>query len=267
MRTSLVGSRIGRRVLATLRLPAVLALVCATAATAQSRFGGWGQTELAYDGQLTFVRLGWREGTYGVPIAGGGVNFWLHEFPRAEQNLMSAVGDFTLIDARTDGSLWLTLGDPELFKHPIVTMWEPGFWIMTDEEAQALRRYLQKGGFVIFNDFEGPQWANFEAQMNRVMPGLQWVRLDGTHLVFDAFFKLEDIEIHAPNPVNHHLRGRRPEYFGLFEDNDPSRRMMAIANYNTNLGEYWQAPRFYEPDALSRAFGLGVNYMIYGMTH
>jgi hypothetical protein len=267
MRTRRVGRRFGMRVLAACRVPVVLALACATAATAQSRFGGWGQTELSYDGQLTFVRLGWRDGTYGAPTAGGGVNFWLHEFPRAEQNLMSAVGDFTLIDARTDGSLLMTLGDPELFKHPIVTMWEPGFWTMTEEEAVALRQYLQKGGFVIFNDFEGPQWANFEAQTKRVIPGAQWLRLDDTHPVFDTFFRLEDTAIHAPNPLNHHLRGRSPEYFGLFEDNDPSRRMMAIANYNTNLGEYWQTPEFYALDALSRAFGLGVNYMIYGMTH
>ena len=46
-------------------------------------------------------------------------------------------------------------------------MQEPGFWIMTDAEAAHLRAYLLKGGFVIFNDFEGQQWGNFEAQMRR----------------------------------------------------------------------------------------------------
>ena len=52
---------------------------------------------------------------------------------------MTVLKDFTLIDAKTDASLILTLDDPDLFKHPIVTMWEPGFWVMTDEEAERLR--------------------------------------------------------------------------------------------------------------------------------
>ena len=44
-------------------------------------------------------------------------------------------------------SLILTLNDPNLFKHPIALMQEPGFWVMTDEEAERLRAYLLKGGF------------------------------------------------------------------------------------------------------------------------
>ncbi len=49
-------------------------------------------------------------------------------------------------------------------------MWEPGFWVMTDREAERLRAYLLKGGFVIFHDFELEQWDNLEAQMRRVLP-------------------------------------------------------------------------------------------------
>ena len=250
-----------------LRVLAVFLLSCATVATAQSRFGGWGSTDLPYDGRLTFVRLRWNAGTYGVPVAGQGFNFWLHEFPRAEQNLMTVLEDVTMIDARTDGSLILTLDDAELFKNPIAVMWEPGFWVMTDEQAGRLRDYMLKGGFVIFNDFERFQWDNFEAQMERVLPGARWVPLDETNPIFDSFFRIEQIDV--PHPINHHLYGFTPEYFGLFEDNDPGRRLMAVVNYNTNLAEYWQmaGTGFFPIEAENIGFRLGINYMLYGMTH
>jgi hypothetical protein len=40
-------------------------------------------------------------------------------------------------------------------------MWEPGFWSLTDREAECFRAYLLKGGFAVFEDFDGRQrWAN-----------------------------------------------------------------------------------------------------------
>lgn len=252
-------------------LAAVAVLGGATAVSAQFpgwRFGNWGQTDLPYDGGFTFVRLRWTdEGSYGTRVSGRGEMFWVHEFPRAEQNLMTMLDDFTLVDARTDGSLILTLDDPDLFKYPVALMQEPGFWLLTDAQARHLRAYLLKGGFVIFNDFEGRQWANFEAQMNRVIPGGQWIRLDRSHPIFDQFFRIQRLDI--PNPMYHHLRGLTPEYFGLFEDNDPDGRMMSIANYNTNLAEYWQmgGMGYFPIEPMSVGFELGVNYMVYGLTH
>ena len=81
-------------------------------------------------------------------------NAWNHDFPRAEQNLMALLDELTLIDANRDGSLTLSLDDPQLFRYPIVYMWEPGFWTIGDQEALRFREYLLKGGLAIFDDFE-----------------------------------------------------------------------------------------------------------------
>ena len=250
-----------------LQIVALAALGYVSSISAQSSASGWGHSDLTYEAQMTFVRLRWNSGSHGAPVAGKGINYWLHEFPRAEQNFMATLDDFTFVNARTNGSLVLTLNDPKLFKYPVVTMWEPGFWTLTDIEAQKLREYLLKGGFIIFNDFEGRQWDNFDAQTKRVIPNAAWLSLDKTHPIFSSFFNLEKID--APNPRNHHLFGRTPEYFGLFENNDRSKRLMAIANYNTNLGEYWQTPafRFFPLESLSQGFRLGINYIVYAMTH
>ena len=250
-----------------LRTLAVVVLGCVTALAAQPSSGLWGRRDLRYDARFTFVRLRWSAGTFGALPDGMGINFWLHEFPRAEQNLMSVLGDFTLVNANTDGSLVLPLDDPDLFKHPIAMLWEPGFWVMTDEQAEHLRAYLHKGGFVIFNDFETRQWDNFEAQLKRVLPDAQLIGLDATHPIFNVFFDIEQID--NPNPINHHLAGFTPEYFGVFEDNDPTGRLMAIVNYNTNLGEYWQlaGTGLLPFDAENTGFQIGINYMMYGLTH
>jgi hypothetical protein len=234
---------------------------------AQPMFGQWGQQTSDYDGQFTFVRLRWRSGTDGWQRRGAPNNFWLHEFPLAERNLMAVLGHVTLIDAKTDGSLILTLDDPDLFRYPVAVLWEPGYWIMTDAEAIALRQYLLKGGFLIVNDFELDQWQNFEAQSRRVIPGARWIRLDASHRIFQSFFSIARPDV--PHAAFHHLVGLTPEYYGLFEDNDESKRLLAIANYNTNLAEYWQVADtgFFPIEASNNAFKLGINYVIYGLTH
>ena len=219
------------------------------------------RTDLDYDGQITFVRLRWNSG-FG---RGGFGAAWNHDLPRAEQHLSMIVRELSLVDMRTEGSKILMLDDPELFKYPIAFMWEPGFWNLTDEEASAFRAYLTKGGFAVFEDFDGAQqWAHFEAQMRRVLPEGRLVRLDRTHPIFDSFFRVKDIDA-----IVHPMTGIRPSYYGIFEDNDPRRRLMVVANYDNDVPEYWEwsGQGMYPFDTSNEAYKLGVNYLIYGLTH
>jgi hypothetical protein len=245
----------------------IVILVGALNPLVEPLLGQWGSRALPPDGRLTFVRVRWKRGTNGDGRPAGPNNFWLHEFPSAEQNLMTVLGALTKIEANTESSLVLTLDDPQFFHYPIAMIWEPGYWVMTDVEATRLGEYLKKGGFLIVNDFEREQWSNFEGQMRRAWPGARWLPMDRRHPIFNAFFRIEHPEV--PHAAFHHLAGLTPKYFGLFEDNDPSGRLLAIANYDTNLAEYWQhaSAGFFPVEASNNAFKLGVNYMIYGLTH
>ena len=239
---------------------AVLALLAGTTLLAQPRSGGWGRAERVYDGRFAFVRLRWDAGP------GGRRSFnraWDHDFPDAERNLMAILDELTLIDVDTTSSLILTLDDPQLFKYPIAYMWEPGFWTMSDLEAQRFREYLLKGGFAIFDDFEGNQFVNLQTQMRRVLPEARFVKLDETHRVFDSFFRMKSI--YFPHP----MYGILPTYYGIHEDNDPSKRLMVIANHNNDVAEYWEwSGRGLLPvDPSNEAYKLGVNFMLYGLTH
>jgi hypothetical protein len=225
--------------------------------------GGRHRLDVPYDGRFTMVRLRWRSDAEWA--RGAFRSAWNHDYPRAEEHLSQIVKELTYIDVRMDGSRILTLDDPELFKYPIAFMWEPGFWAMSDRDAESLRAYLLKGGFAIFEDFDGAdQWGNFETQMRRVLPEGRWVKLDDTERIFDSFFKIKDI--HA---IVHPMSRIRPSYYGLYEDNDPSRRLMVVANYDNDVPEYWEwsGEGLFPFDASNEAYKLGVNYLIYGMTH
>ena len=248
-----------------LRIATAVIFIAANAAAVQfDAPGRRHRSDLTYNGQFTFVRLRWKS-DLGFSRRGGFSSAWNHDYPRAEQNLSLMLQELTALDVRTDGSLILTLDDPELFKYPIAFMWEPGFWNLAASEAESFRAYLLKGGFAVFEDFDGEQqWHNFEAQMHLVLPGGRFVRLDNTHRIFDSFFKVNDIDA-----IVHPMSGIRPIYYGIFEDNDPSKRLMVVANYDNDVPEYWEwsGQGLFPFNASNEAYKLGINYVVYGLTH
>jgi len=84
-----------------------------------------------------------------------------------------------------------------------------------------------------------------------------------THPLFHSFFDLPTVNV--PHPSEHVT----PAYYGVFEDDDPSKRMMALANHNSDIAEYWEwsGRGFFPVDTTNDAYKLGVNYIIYGLSH
>jgi hypothetical protein len=99
--------------------------------------------------------------------------------------------------------------------------------------------------------------------MERLLPDHRLVELDVSHPVFDSFFHIESLEFDHPN-----FRARA-RFYGVFEDNDPDGRLMVIVNYNNDIGDYWEwSDTGFIPIELSNeAYKLGVNYIVYAMTH
>jgi hypothetical protein len=214
--------------------------------------------------QITLARLRWGSDP-GGSRRGGFSSAWNHDYPRAEQHLSRILNEITFAAVRTEADVILTLDDPALFNYPIALMWEPGFWNLTDREAESFRAYLLKGGFAIFEDFDGAeQWSVFASQMRRVLPDGRLVRLEKSHPIFDSFFRIKDIDA-----ILHPMYGLKPSYYGIFEDNDPSRRLMVVANFDNDVPEYWEwsGEGMFPFDTSNEAYKLGVNYVIYAATH
>jgi hypothetical protein len=217
-----------------------------------------------YDGRFHFVRIRYTPSLGGMRWVQGRGPSWAHDYPRGERNFTKILDETTFIRTLTEGSNVLTLDDPRLFDYPIAYIIEVAAWDPTDAEVRGLHDYLLKGGFLIVDDFRfPPALDNLEYQMSRVLPGVQFIQLDGSHEIFDSFFRVDPHQVIPPYGPND------PVWYGIFEDNDRSKRLMAIINYDNDISEYWEfSDRGYYPiDLSNEAYKLGVNYIIYGMTH
>jgi len=257
--------RPGRR---TALIASVVSVGLLMAGGLQRRFGDQPGREpdthnIAYDGRFTFARARYETGPGGWYYRG--LPAWAHGYSDAEHNLMSILQELSNFRPRVTQSNVFALDDPALCRYPIVYMTEAGYWVITDREAAAFRAYLLKGGFAIFDDFRGPAgWEVFEANMRRVLPEGRFVDLEPTHPIFHAFFEINSFDI-IPQFYD---RGQ-PVFRGLFEDNDRSKRLLAIVNFNTDVANFWEfsATGFRPIDESNQAYKLGVNYIIYGLTH
>lgn len=218
-----------------------------------------------YDGRYTFFRVRFE------PSSGfGGRGFgrgrtdkkWDHDTPRADRHFMKILEEITMLRPKMDCNVIYAFGDPESFKYPIAYVSEPGFWTQSDDELKGIRDYVNKGGFIIFDDFTGAHWYNFEEQWRRAFPDLQLQPIPKTHPIFDAFYDIRNTEL----PSGY---GPPAEWMGVFEDNDPTKRLIVVANFNADLGELMEfSDEAYVPiDISNEAYKIMTNYVIYAMTH
>jgi hypothetical protein len=212
-------------------------------------------TKVDYDGRFAFVRLRYEGGLRRDPG-------WAHDYPRADWHFQRILEEITLARTYRDESNIMALDDPDLGLYPIAYLSEPGFWTLNAAETEGLRGYLRKGGFIIFDDFRGARdWGNLEARMRDVLPDARWVPLEAAHPIFHSFFEIDELETRGYyGPA---------QFLGIFEDNDPEKRLLAIADYNHDLGEFWEfSDTGWMPvDVTNEAYKYGVNYVIYAMTH
>jgi hypothetical protein len=250
----------------------LLVLIVGTSALAQR--GGYRYVPFdepsnpRYDGRFMFARLKYTVGPGGYYYRRG-VPSWAHGEPFAEENLMKIMDSVSFLAPHIEEGVVLSIDDPELMKYPVAYMTEAGYWVMSDEEGKALASYLKKGGFLIFDDFRDPPlggggFDNFAYNMERVIPGAQFRPMDINHPIFHSFFEIDSFDI-VPQAYDF----TRPAFLGLFEDNDPGKRLMAIINYNTDIAQYWEfsGRGMFPIDDANEAYKLGVNYVIYGLTH
>ena len=223
-----------------------------------------------YDGRFTFVRAKYATAPGGFWYQG--IPSWAHGYPMSEDNLMRIMNEVSYLGARTDAYNVFAFDDPEITKYPITYLTEAGWWTLTDREVEGFRAYLLKGGFTIFDDFKlpgefgsgGGGWDTFEENMTRVLPSAKFVDLEPSHPIFHSFFEITSLR-NFPQAYN----SGPPVFRGLYEDNDPKKRLLMVVNYNTDISQYWEwSGRGLRPfDETNEAYKLGVNYIMYGLTH
>ncbi len=258
-----------RRLLFGLVVALIVAAIPLALFAQRGGFGGFGggrrsfiYDNARYDGQFAFVRIRYLS-----------QNRWSADYPEMDRNLSTMLDALTAITPHLEATNVHTFDDPELMKFPVAYLTEPGYWVPTDAEVVGLRNYLAKGGFLIVDDFFDPydhfgrEWSTFERGIRRVLPDARIDTLDVKHPVFNSFFEIDSL--HIPYPGNWGQRGLYGEFYGIHEDNDPTKDLQVVINYNMDIGDYmeWSATGIYAMAPSNEAYKFGINYIIYGLTH
>jgi len=228
-------------------------VVLAPSAAAQTDYG-FRFVRIQFDsGQSESRGWGW----------GRGGAMWAHDYPVAEENFYTALKRTTSIQVE-EPYLVLELSDDRIYEHPILYLCEPGYWQMTDEEVGRLREYFERGGFILFDDFRGDyEWYNLYEQMQRVLPSVEPRELTAVHPIWSIYYDVDPVA--APSLVSGYQGSRDADsYWGYFDEDG---RLMALANRNQDIGDGWEYPNRNFDNASTVSFQMGINFVIYALTH
>jgi hypothetical protein len=202
-----------------------------------------------------------------------GVSLWTQDFPRADRHFSLAVRRLTRIHVRSVEQP-VNLDEGDAYDWPWLYAVQVGEWGLTGVQGQELREYLLRGGFFMADDFHGnAEWAEFESRIRKALPEFPIREIDDGDPIFHTVYDL-DQRIQVPGEA--HLRAgyksnngpssRGAHWRGIYDDKG---RIIVAISYNSDIGDAWEwadDPR-YPAKFADLAIRLGVNYIVYAMTH
>jgi hypothetical protein len=231
------------------------------------------------NGEWTFARLKYPPvGRYygGFELVGswkeGGSN-WTMDYPRSDRHISEALRRLTRIQTRSVEQP-VDLDDGDQYDWPFLYGVEVGHWDLTDEQAKGMREFLLRGGFFMCDDFHGAiEWDVFSASMRKVFPDRTIVDLSSKEPIFHTVYDL-DSRYQVPGALyldtgltyEKGETGKDPHWRGIFDDTG---RLMVAICHNMDLGDSWEHADNPEYPVKFSDLGIriGVNYMVYAMTH
>jgi hypothetical protein len=199
-----------------------------------------------------------------------GMTLWTQDYPRADRAFAKALGRLTRVQTRSVEEAVNPEEGDEIYNWPWVYGVQVGEWGLTPNQGRILRDYLLRGGFFMADDFHGTEeWEVFVQRMKYVFPDRPLVDIPNDDPIFHTVFDLDDryrITGAEHLAVGYKNDGRVARWLGIYDD---KHRVMVAASFNSDIGDSWEwsdEPRY--PEKFS-ALGIriGVNYVVYAMTH
>ncbi len=204
----------------------------------------------------------------------GFAGYWTMDYPRSDRHLLEGVKRLTRIDARPLEQVVSLDGTDEINNWPVAYAVEVGYMNLPEVQAQQLRDYLDRGGFLMVDDFHANrEWKNFEENLKRIYPNRDWVDIPNSDPIFHVLYDLEDrVQIPGWGSVQQGVtyekdESGRPEHWRAIYD-EKGRVVIAIC-HNMDMGDAWEHsdnPRYPEKMA-SLAYRIAMNYFVYDLTH
>jgi hypothetical protein len=206
-----------------------------------------------------------------------GVSLWSQDFPRADRHFSLAVRRLTRIHVREAEEV-INLDDGDAYDWPWLYAVQVGEWGLTDAQGKALREYLLRGGFFMADDFHGQgEWHEFESRIKRAFPDKDIREIPDDDAIFHIVYDLNE-RIQVPGQAHLGLGwkrginsaggddGKGAHWMGMYDDKG---RVMIAISYNSDIGDAWEYAddAWYPAKFSDLAIRLGVNYIVYSMTH
>ena len=211
-------------------------------------------------------------GAYGNGDWRRGLSIWTQDYPRADRHFSLAMRRLTRIHVRSaEQPVNLDDGD-DVDNYPWLYAVQVGQWKLTDAQAKQMREYLLRGGFFMCDDFWGPgQWENFLESMHRVFPDRAIVDIPNDDPIFHVVYDLTD-RYQVPGAryiqtgVTEKCQGCPARWRGIYDDRG---RLVVAMTFQSDLGDSWEWADDPGYDEKFSALGIriGINYIIYSMTH
>lgn len=205
-----------------------------------------------------FIAARWRFGTNGYIGHMG----WSHNYPNSDRNLNGFLARATGLDVQELSFRIVELGSDEVFEYPFAYVSEPGEMELTEQEVHNLREFIERGGFILMDDFDGPvQWAQMRSQVLRAFPDRDFRPVPMEHPVYSVHTPLEDLQA-----MSAYVPGDGITYYGLYREDGS---LAIMAGHNNDLANFWD---WYGDGSMplkpsTDAFRMGTNAVIYSLTH
>ena len=236
-------------------------------------------TRANFDGRFNFCR-----GYYTSDRREDGGQGWRTDYPGADNNFSVRLGELTNVRIRMkpDGqpdNLVINLSDPLLYHCPILFMEDVGTARFSDEEVARLRAYLLKGGFLEVDDFWGDRaWEQWAGEIGRVLPPDDYPIFDipSDHAIMHTLYDVKGVEqvsnirFWMQSGGRTSERGAESARVNFRGIQDARGRLMVVMAHNTDIPDSWEREgesQEYFDHFSPNGYALGVNIMIYAMTH
>ena len=207
---------------------------------------------------------------YRSPRDGWSYSRWGIDCNKSDRQFLMGLQRLTRVHARPIEEI-IDIDSDEIFQYPWLFAVAVGDWVLSDTHALRLRQYFDRGGFMMVDDFHGErEWRDFMAGVRKIYPAATASELEDGNPAFHVVYDLtKRVQIPGANVVHgpgYERGGVVPHWRGIADDK--GRIVIAIC-FNMDVGDAWEFaddPQYPERFA-SEAYRLGVNYVLYAMTH
>lgn len=198
------------------------------------------------DGSLTTIAR--------VHYEGGGD--WYAD-PSSLPNLLAEIARRTDLPV-SERPAEVRLDAPDLADYPYLYLTGHGNIRLSEDEVEALRIHLRRGGFLHVDDNYGLD-ASFRREIARVFPDHELLDVPLDHPVYHALYDFPE-----GVPKIHEHDGLPARGLGIFLDG----RLAVFYSHQSDLGDGWEDPGVHgdPPELREAAIRMGVNLFLYALT-